>query len=42
MKYAGIRDVIDVRGTDEGLRRIVYMRPYLPESMLTLPAEAFP
>jgi hypothetical protein len=41
-RYAGIREVVDVRGTEEFSRRILRMRPYVPEAMVMLPEEAFP
>lgn len=40
MRYAGIREVVDVRGTDEFTRRIRNIRPYLPAPLLFLPDEA--
>jgi hypothetical protein len=42
MRYAGIREVCDIRGTEEFSLRIRNVRPYLPDAMLTLPEEAFP
>lgn len=42
MHYAGIREVCDVRGTEEFTRRIQRIRPFLPRPMLTIPDERLP
>lgn len=42
MAAGGIREVVDVRGSDEYRRRIQAMRPFLPPQMRGMPESAFP
>lgn len=42
MKYAGIKEVCDVRGTPEYVKRIERMVPFLPPQMRAIPLEQFP